>query len=100
MALDTAHEAMEKAIAHMEAELTKIRAGKAHPAMLDSVMVEYYGSMTPLSQVSNVNTSDARTLTVQAWEKWQSSDERKAALANITPILEGDEKYRTDIYAE
>ena len=69
MALDTAHEAMEKAIAHMEAELTKIRAGKAHPAMLDSVMVEYYGSMTPLSQVSNVNTSDARTLTVQAWEK-------------------------------
>ena len=69
MALESAREAMDKAISHMETELTKIRAGKAHPAMLDSVMVEYYGSMTPLSQVSNINTSDARTLTVQAWEK-------------------------------
>lgn len=69
MALETARASMDKAISHMESELTKIRAGKAHPAMLDSVMVEYYGSMTPLSQVSNVNSSDARTLTVQAWEK-------------------------------
>lgn len=69
MALDTAREAMNKAVSHMEAELMKIRAGKAHPAMLDSVMVEYYGSMTPLSQVSNINSTDARTLTVQAWEK-------------------------------
>ena len=69
MALESARGAMDKAIGHMETELTKIRAGKAHPAMLDSVMVEYYGSMTPLTQVSNINTSDARTLTVQAWEK-------------------------------
>ena len=69
MALDMARASMDKAINHMESELTKIRAGKAHPAMLDSVMVEYYGSMTPLSQVSNINSSDARTLTVQAWEK-------------------------------
>ena len=69
MALESARESMDKAISHMEAELTKIRAGKVHPAMLDSVKVEYYGSMTPLSQVSNINTSDARTLTVQAWEK-------------------------------
>ena len=69
MALDMARSAMDKAIAHMESELTKIRAGKAHPAMLDSVMVEYYGTMTPLNQVSNVNSTDARTLTVQAWEK-------------------------------
>ena len=69
MALESARGAMDKAIGHMETELTKIRAGKAHPAMLDSVMVEYYGSMTPLTQVSNINTSDARTLTVQAWRR-------------------------------
>lgn len=68
-ALSTARESMDKAIAHMESELTKIRAGKAHPAMLDGVMVEYYGTMTPLGQVSNINSTDARTLTVQAWEK-------------------------------
>jgi len=69
MALDMAREAMDKGIKHMESELQKIRAGKAHPAMLDSVKVEYYGSMTQLSQVSNVNSADARTLTVQVWEK-------------------------------
>ena len=56
MALESAREAMDKAIGHMETELTKIRAGKAHPAMLDSVMVEYYGSMTPLTQVTGVRT--------------------------------------------
>ena len=69
MALEMAREAMDKAIKHMESELTKVRAGKAHPAMLDSVKVDYYGSTTPLSQVANVNSTDARTLTVQAWEK-------------------------------
>ena len=69
MALEVAREAMDKAIKHMESEVTKVRAGKAHPAMLDSVKVDYYGAMTPLSQVANVNSTDARTLTVQAWEK-------------------------------
>jgi len=69
MALDEAKDSMNKSIAHLEDELRKIRAGKAHPSMLDSVMVEYYGSMTPLSQVSNVNTPDARTLSIQPWEK-------------------------------
>lgn len=69
MALDLAQEAMDKAIKRMEGELTKVRAGKAHPAMLDSVKVDYYGSLTPLSQVGSVNSTDARTLTVQAWEK-------------------------------
>lgn len=58
-----------KALAHLENELLKIRAGKATPSMLSSVMVDYYGSPTPLQQVANVNTMDARTLTVQAWEK-------------------------------
>lgn len=69
MALDDAKDKMEKAIARLEGELNKIRAGKAHPSMLESVRVEYYGSMTPVSQVANVNSTDARTLVVQPWEK-------------------------------
>ncbi len=69
MALDEAKEGMSDAIAHLESELTKIRAGRATPALLDSVMVEYYGAPTPLNQVANVNSLDARTLTVQPWEK-------------------------------
>ena len=69
MAIDEAKEQMEKALTHLDSELRKIRAGKAHPSMLDSVMVDYYGSMTPLKQVGNVSTPDARTITVQAWEK-------------------------------
>ncbi|MFT5724229.1 MAG: ribosome recycling factor [Bacteroidia bacterium] len=60
---------MNKAIDHLNKELLKLRAGKASPAMLDGVMVEYYGSPTPLSQVANINTPDARTLVIQAWEK-------------------------------
>jgi ribosome recycling factor len=67
--LDTAKEAMDKSIKHLEDALSKIRAGKASPAMLDGVMVDYYGSQTPLNQVSNVNTPDARTLSIQPWEK-------------------------------
>jgi ribosome recycling factor len=60
---------MDKAISHLEDELLKIRTGKANPAMLDSVYVEYYGSNVPLPQVANVNTPDGRTLTIQPWEK-------------------------------
>jgi len=60
---------MAKAVQHAESELTKIRAGKASPAMLDGISVDYYGSMTPLAQVSNINTTDARTIVVQPWEK-------------------------------
>lgn len=67
--LDDCKEKMEKAVAHTESELTKIRAGKANPSMLDSVYVDYYGSATPLSQVSNINTTDARTIVIQPWEK-------------------------------
>ena len=69
MALDDAKEKMDKAIGRLEGELSKIRAGKAHPSMLESVRVDYYGSMTPVSQVANVNSTDARTLVVQPWEK-------------------------------
>ena len=60
---------MDRAIAHMEKSLLKIRAGRASASMLDSVMVEYYGAPTPLAQVSNVNTPDARTISIQPWEK-------------------------------
>lgn len=67
--LDSAKEEMEKAIKHLENEFVNIRAGKASPIMLKSVVVNYYGASTPLSQVANVNTLDAHTLTVQPWEK-------------------------------
>ncbi len=67
--LDSTKESMDGSISHLEKALVKIRAGKASPVMLSTVMVEYYGSQTPLSQVSNVNTPDARTISVQPWEK-------------------------------
>jgi len=67
--IDSAKEGMESAIAHLVKEFGNIRAGKASPAMLGSVMVDYYGAKTPLAQVANVNTTDAQTITVQPWEK-------------------------------
>ena len=67
--LEQAKESNDKSIAHLIAELEKVRAGKATPSMLDSVMVEYYGAMTPIHQLANVNTLDARTITVQPWER-------------------------------
>ena len=67
--LEHTEEKMKAAIAHLEKELLHIRAGKASPAMLDGVMVEYYGSLTPLNQVANVSTPDARTVAIQPWEK-------------------------------
>jgi len=69
MILDICRERMEHAITHLDKELVHIRAGKASPRMLDSVMVEYYGSMVPVAQVSNINTPDARTIAIQPWEK-------------------------------
>ncbi len=60
---------MQKALSHLEGELIKIRAGKANPQMLDGLTVEYYGAPTPLNQVANVTVTDARTLTLQPWEK-------------------------------
>lgn len=78
MILDMAKESMAASVEHLAAELTKIRAGKANPSMLDSVSVDYYGSKTPLSQVANVNTLDARTLSVQPWEKAMLEEIEKA----------------------
>jgi len=60
---------MTKAIGHLESELTKIRAGKATPSMLDGIMVDYYGNPTQLSQVANISVLDARTISIQPWEK-------------------------------
>lgn len=91
--LDTAEEAMENAIKHLEKQFVNIRAGKASPAMLGSVMVEYYGSLTPLSQVSNVNTPDGRTITVQPWEKSMLQEIEKAIqIANLgfNPMNNGE----------
>ena len=91
--LDTTKESMDAAIKHLEKTFVNIRAGKASPAMLGSVMVEYYGSMTPLQQVSNVNTPDGRTITVQPWEKSMLHEiERAILIANIgfTPMNNGE----------
>ncbi|MCW3103084.1 MAG: ribosome recycling factor [Bacteroidetes bacterium] len=76
--LDNAKEQMDKAVTHLEAELVKVRAGKASPSMLEGIMVDYYGTKTPLNQVANINTGDARTLIVQPWEK-----------SMLTPIEKG-----------
>lgn len=91
--LDSAKESMDNALKHLEKQLTNIRAGKASPSMLGSVMVDYYGSQTPLSQVANVNTPDGRTITVQPWEKNMLQEiERGIAYANLgfNPMNNGD----------
>jgi len=85
-------EQMKKGIAHLDSELLKIRAGKASPQMLDGIMVEYYGAPTPLSQVANVSTPDARTINIQPWEKSMIGPIEKGILmANIglTPQNDG-----------
>ena len=77
---DSVKEDMNKAISHLEKALLKIRAGRANPAMLDGVRVDYYGAMTPLAQVANINTPDARTLLVQPWEKKLIPDIERAII--------------------
>ena len=67
--LDDAKDSMDKSIAHLQFELNKIRAGRAAPSMVEGLSVDYYGSMTPLSQVASVTTPDARTLIIKPWEK-------------------------------
>ncbi len=79
-----AEDSMQKAISHLETELIKIRAGKANPQMLDGIVVDYYGSPTPISQVGNINAMDARTLSIQPWEKNMLQPiERAIIAANI-----------------
>jgi ribosome recycling factor len=67
--IDESKESMDKAINHLEVELGTLRAGKANPRMLDTVMVDYYGTPTPISQVANIGTPDAKTIAIQPWEK-------------------------------
>ncbi len=69
LTLEDAASTMAKAINHLEAELVKIRAGKANPVMLDGIVADYYGSPTPISQIANITTLDARTISVTPWEK-------------------------------
>lgn len=90
--LESTEEQMGKAIGHLEAELVKIRAGKASPQMLDGLVVDYYGSPTPINQVANVTAGDARTLTLQPWEKAMIGPIEKALMmANlgVTPQNDG-----------
>ena len=80
MIFDMAKEQMDHSVDHLKKELLKIRTGRANPVMLSGVMVEYYGSMTPLSQVSNVNTPDAHTLMIQPFEKSLLQEIEKAII--------------------
>ncbi len=90
---ESTEENMQKAIKHLEKQLLNIRAGKASPAMLGGVMVEYYGSKTPLNQVANVNTPDARTITIQPFERGMISEIEKGIMyANLgfNPMNNGE----------
>lgn len=83
---------MEKAIAHLESELVKMRAGRANPQMFDSVVVDYYGSPTAIAQVANISVADARTLTIQPWEKNMLQPIERAIIAanlGVTPQNDG-----------
>ncbi len=90
--LALAEDSMKRAISHLEAELTKVRAGKANPQMLEGIMVDYYGSPTPISQVGNISVLDARTLTIQPWEKNMLQPIERAIIASnigINPQNDG-----------
>ena len=91
--LDSAKEQMNGAIKHLELAFSKIRAGKANPQMLDNVSIDYYGAITPLSQASNINTPDARTISVQPWDKSMLEVMEKAIIdANLgfNPMNNGE----------
>jgi ribosome recycling factor len=86
-------DSMRKAISHLEAELMKIRAGKANPNMLDGIVAEYYGSPTPLAQIANITALDARTISVQPWEKNMLQPIERAIIASnigINPQNDGN----------
>ena len=90
---DMTRERMENAIDHLDSELIRIRAGKANVHILDGIMVEYYGTPTPLNQVSNVSTPDAKTIMIQPWEKTMIDPIEKALMnsnVGITPANNGE----------
>ena len=90
--LANTEDTMKKAVNHLEAELVKVRAGKANPNMLDGIVVDYYGNPMPISQVGNISVLDARTLSIQPWEKNMLQPMEKAIMASnigITPQNDG-----------
>lgn len=92
--LDDARDQMNKVLAHVGHELTKIRAGKANPAMLDGIMVAYYGAMSPLNQISSITSPDPRTLFIKPWEKSNIQEIEKAIMAanlGLTPQNDGQQ---------
>ena len=92
--IDTAEDHMKKAIGHLEAELTKIRAGKANPQVVDGIVVDYYGSPMPINQVANISVMDARTLSIQPWEKNMLQPIERAIIAaniGINPQNDGSQ---------
>lgn len=92
LVIEDTNDRMKAPLSRLDAELSKLRAGKASPVMLESVKVDYYGTMSPLSQIANINTPDARTLLVQPWEKKMIDPIEKAILAanlGLTPINDG-----------
>jgi ribosome recycling factor len=91
--LSQAEQQMSKAIQHLEVELVKIRAGRANPNMVDGIVVDYYGSPTPIQQVGNISVTDARTLTIQPWEKNMLQPIERAIINSnigVTPQNDGN----------
>jgi ribosome recycling factor len=91
--LEETTDSMQKALSHLETELVRIRAGKANPQMLEGLTVDYYGSLTALNQVGNVSVMDARTLTIQPWEKNMLQPIERAIIAanlGVTPQNDGN----------
>ncbi|MBR2570270.1 MAG: ribosome recycling factor [Paenibacillus sp.] len=87
-----AEERMEKAISSLRRELATLRAGRANPALLDRVQVEYYGALTPVNQLANINTPDPRTMVIQPWDKSSISEIERAILKSdlgLTPANDG-----------
>jgi ribosome recycling factor len=93
MIIEETHDSMEKAISHLESELLKVRAGKATPNIVDGIIVDYYGNPTPINQVGNISVADARTLTIQPWEKNMLQPIERAIIAaniGINPQNDGN----------
>lgn len=91
--MEEARERMEKALEHLEHELARLRAGRATPALLDGITVDYYGINSPLSQVSNINTPDPKSILIQPWEKNMLGTIEKAIMAaniGLTPVNNGE----------
>ncbi len=91
--IEETRDRMEKALDHLEHELSRLRAGRSNPALLDGITVDYYGVNTPLNQVSNINTPDPKTILIQPWEKSMLGSIEKAIMAaniGLTPINNGE----------